>query len=109
MDKLISVAKSKLGCTYVFGAKGPSTFDCSGFVYYCLNQAGISQGYMTSSAWQSCTKYPKVSSMSDLKRGDIISFEGHVGIYLGGGEMIRTPRPPAARCAHLQHPLHLPY
>lgn len=88
VEKLISVAESKLGCTYVFGAKGPSTFDCSGFVYYCLNQAGISQGYMTSSAWQSCTKYPKVSSMSDLKRGDIISFEGHVGIYLGGGEMI---------------------
>ena len=57
-------------------------------MYYCLNQAGISQGYMTSSAWQSCTKYPKVSSMSDLKRGDIISFEGHVGIYLGDGEMI---------------------
>ncbi len=90
VEKLISVAKSKLGCTYVFSSKGPNTFDCSGFVYYCLNHAGISQGYMTSAAWQNCSKYPRIHSMSDLRRGDIISFEGHVGIYLGDGEMINA-------------------
>lgn len=88
VDSFISIAKSKLGCKYVRGAKGPDRFDCSGFVYWCLNQAGVSQGYMTSSAWQKCTKYQKISSMSNLERGDVISFRGHVGIYLGGGQMI---------------------
>ena len=82
------MAESKLGCKYVFGAKGPSTFDCSGFVYWCLNQAGVSQGYMTSSGWASSSKYPKITSMSNLKRGDVVCFDGHVGIYMGNGKMI---------------------
>ncbi len=88
VETFISVAKSKVGCKYVRGGKGPSTFDCSGFVYWCLNQAGVSQSYMTSSAWQKTTKYQRISSMSSLKRGDVISFKGHVGIYLGNGQMI---------------------
>ena len=88
VEKFISVAESKLGCKYVFGAKGPNTFDCSGFVYWCLNQAGVSQGYMTSSGWASSSKYPKITSMSSLKRGDVVCFDGHVGIYMGNGKMI---------------------
>ena len=76
------------------GAKGPNTFDCSGFVYWCLNQAGVKQSYMTSVAWRSCTKYQKITSMSDIKRGDVLVFSdtsmatGHVGFYLGNGKMI---------------------
>ena len=50
---LISVAQSKLGCPYVWGAKGPNSFDCSGFVYWCLNQVGVNQSYITSSGWRS--------------------------------------------------------
>lgn len=88
VENLISIAKTKLGCKYVLGGKGPTTFDCSGFVYWCLNQAGVSQSYMTSAMWQKCTTYPKVSSMSGLARGDVISYDGHVGIYLGNGQMI---------------------
>ncbi|MDR2514253.1 MAG: peptidoglycan-binding protein [Christensenellaceae bacterium] len=88
VDKLISVAESKIGSKYVFASKGPNTFDCSGFVYYCLNQAGVRIGYMTSASWQHTDRFQRISSMSDLKRGDILSFEGHVGIYIGGGKMI---------------------
>lgn len=94
VERLISAAESKLGCKYVSGAKGPNTFDCSGFVYWCLKQAGVKTGYMTSIVWRSCTKYKKITSMSDLKRGDILVFSGstmaygHVGIYLGNGKMI---------------------
>lgn len=88
VERFISVAESKLGSKYVFATKGPNTFDCSGFVYWCLNQAGISQGYMTSASWAKCSKYPKITSMSKLERGDIIVYSGHVGIYLGGGKMI---------------------
>jgi len=88
VDLLISVAKSKLGASYVFGAKGPSTFDCSGFVYWVLNHAGVRQGYMTSASWQNNTRYQKISGMSNIQRGDVISFNGHVGIALGNNQMI---------------------
>ncbi len=85
---LLKVAKSKLGCKYVSGAKGPNTFDCSGFVYWCLNQIGVKQGYMTSAGWAKNTKYAKVTSLSKVQAGDIICFKGHVGIAMGGGMMI---------------------
>ena len=88
VERFIAIAEQQLGKRYVLGGKGPDVFDCSGFVYYCLNQAGVNQGYMTSATWQGCTKYPIISNMNDLQRGDVISFKGHVGIYLGGGRMI---------------------
>lgn len=88
VENFIAIAKSKLGCKYVKAGKGPNVFDCSGFVYWCLNQAGVKQSYMTSASWQKTTKYQRISSMSDLQRGDVISYKGHVGIYLGNGQMI---------------------
>lgn len=93
VERFIEVAKSKLGCRYVRGAKGPDTFDCSGFVYWCLNQSGVSQGYMTSISWRTCTKYRRLHSMSDIKKGDVIVFKmssnsGHVGIALSSSRMI---------------------
>lgn len=94
VEKLIKIAEGKLGCKYVRGAKGPNTFDCSGFVYWCLNQAGVKQSYMTSIVWRTCSKYKRINSMDKLKRGDILVFKGesmatgHVGIYLGDGKMI---------------------
>ena len=95
VDRLIEIAMSRLGSRYVSGGKGPNTFDCSGFVYYCLNQAGIRQGYMTSKTWRSVSKYQEVSSLSNLRRGDIIVFKmgrssGHVAIALGDGTMIHA-------------------
>ena len=88
VESFISIAESKLGCRYVRGGKGPNTFDCSGFVYWCLKQIGIKQGYLTSGGWASSTKYTKITSMSDMKRGDIIVYKGHVAIYAGKGIMI---------------------
>ncbi|MGI6664129.1 MAG: peptidoglycan-binding protein [Christensenellaceae bacterium] len=88
VEEFIAVAESMLGKPYVLGGKGPEEYDCSGFVYWCLQQVGVSQGYMTSSGWMSTTKYPIVTSISELQRGDVISYQGHVGIYLGGNKMI---------------------
>ncbi|PYG86929.1 peptidoglycan hydrolase-like protein with peptidoglycan-binding domain [Ruminiclostridium sufflavum DSM 19573] len=88
VSALISIAKSKLGARYVYGAKGPSTFDCSGFVYWVLNQAGLRQSYMTSYGWSKNTKYKKITGMSNIRKGDIITFNGHVGIALGDNMMI---------------------
>lgn len=85
---LISVASSKVGRPYVYGAKGPNSFDCSGFIYWCLNQAGVKQSYLTSSGWRSVGKYTKITSFSNLSPGDIVVVKGHVGIVASGGTVI---------------------
>ena len=85
---LLAVASSKLGCPYVWGSKGPNSFDCSGFVYWCLNQVGVRQSYMTSSGWRNAGRYTRISSFSNLRAGDIIVVSGHVGIVAGGGTVI---------------------
>lgn len=86
-DKLIATAESLLGHKYRGGGKGPNVFDCSGFVYYCLNQTGYEISYMSSAGWAKC-RLPRVTKMKDLKRGDVICFNKHVGIYMGDGKMI---------------------
>lgn len=85
---LISIASSKIGSPYVWGSKGPNSFDCSGFVYWCLNQAGVSQSYMTSSGWRNAGRYTKISNFGDIRAGDIVVVRGHVGIAAGGGMVI---------------------
>ncbi len=85
---LINIAASKLGCPYVWGSKGPNSFDCSGFVYWCLNQAGVGQSYLTSSGWRNPGRYQRVSSFDGIQAGDIVVVSGHVGIAAGGGTVI---------------------
>lgn len=95
IDTCIKVAKSKLGCEYVLGDKGPDSFDCSGFVYYCLKQAGVSVSRMDANGFSKVSRWKNISSISDLQKGDLVFFcnekssrVSHVGIYIGGGEMI---------------------
>ena len=85
VSALLKVAKSKLGAPYVYGAKGPNAFDCSGYVYWCLNQVGIKQSYTTSYGWRTIGKYQKITSFSSIKAGDIVVVKGHVGIAAGNG------------------------
>lgn len=87
VESLLAVARSRKGCPYRLGAKGPSSFDCSGFVYWCLNQIGVKQGYMTSAGWRSA-KYQRIEGMNNIQAGDIIVFNGHVGIAASGSTMI---------------------
>ncbi|MCL2694790.1 MAG: peptidoglycan-binding protein [Clostridiales bacterium] len=93
VDKLIAVAESRLGCKYVRGAKGPSSFDCSGFVFWCLKESGVSVNYMTSFAWRSTTKFKRIDKLSDVRAGDIIvhrmsATKGHVAIAISNTMMI---------------------
>ncbi|HWQ58475.1 MAG TPA: peptidoglycan-binding protein [Clostridia bacterium] len=92
-DRFVEIALSKLGSPYRLGAKGPSNFDCSGFVYWCLNQAGVKQAYMTSKTWRSVTKYQRIDDIDDVKKGDVLVFRmsssrGHVGIVINSEEMV---------------------
>lgn len=94
VDAVISLAKSKLGSPYEWGAEGPNSFDCSGFTYYVYkNGAGITLP-RTSSA-QASAGY--AVSKSNLKPGDLVFFNtngkgiSHVGLYIGNNEMIHSP------------------
>ena len=88
IENFIRIARSKLGSRYVRGGKGPNVFDCSGFVYWCLNKAGVKQGYLTSAMWARCTKYQRNNNFDKIKRGDVIVYDGHVAISLGNGMAI---------------------
>ena len=93
VDKLIAIAESKLGSKYVRGAKGPNSFDCSGFAYWCLKQSGVSINYMTSFAWRTTNKFKRLEKITDVRAGDIIIFKmsatkGHVAIAISDNMMI---------------------
>lgn len=83
-------AMTKIGDSYVWGAAGPSTFDCSGLVVWAYAQLGISLPHYTGDLWNSGVHV----SRSQLKPGDLVFFFpdiGHVGIYVGSGFMLDAP------------------
>lgn len=88
---LYAEAKKHLGKPYTWGARGPSTFDCSGFTSYVFNQVGISLSGNSAIQYKNSTKI----SESQAQPGDLVFFNygngiAHVGIYIGGGQMINA-------------------
>lgn len=79
----VSRAKSALGKPYLWGAAGPNAFDCSGLVSFCLT-GKYSHTYSSSS-------FAGLPEVSDPRPGDVCYRVGHVGIYVGGGQMIHAP------------------
>jgi len=97
-QEIIAEARKFLGDPYVFGAAGPSSFDCSGLVQYVLGKVGI-HGVPRTSEQQ--WAWAKKITRKDLQPGDLI-FEqwpgdlappGHVVIYAGSGKVIEAPQP----------------
>ena len=80
VEDLLKVSMLKLGSKYVYGSRGPNTFDCSGFVFWCLNQVGVNVSYMTTYNWRFCTQFEKVEKFEDLIPGDLLVINGHMGI-----------------------------
>ena len=79
----VSRAKSALGKPYLWGAAGPNAFDCSGLVSFCLT-GKYSHTYSSSS-------FAGLPEVSDPRPGDVCYRVGHVGLYVGGGQMIHAP------------------
>ena len=95
LEKFIKAANSKIGCEYVLGDSGPKTFDCSGFVTWCLRQAGVSTSRLNAEGFSKVSRWKNITKMSDLKKGDLLFFKSdsssrvsHTGIYIGGNTMI---------------------
>lgn len=90
VESFVNAALAQLGKTYVLGGKGPDVFDCSGLVYYALKASGNGISYMTSYGWADAGQYARIGSMSELRRGDVVCAKGHVGIYLGDGQIVHA-------------------
>lgn len=95
---VVATARTELGKPYVWGASGPDSFDCSGLVDYVYAQQGISLPRTTFDMAVSGS-FTTLSGMSGAQPGDIVLFQvdgagwDHVGIYIGGGQMIHAPQP----------------
>ncbi|MEU4271412.1 NlpC/P60 family protein [Streptomyces sp. NPDC026092] len=90
----ISFARNQLGKPYVWGATGPSAYDCSGLTQAAWRAAGVALPRTTYTQINA----GKRVSRSELAPGDLVFFYSgisHVGLYIGGGQMIHAPRPGA--------------
>ncbi|MCD2225181.1 C40 family peptidase [Listeria cossartiae] len=88
---MMSAARAQLGKPYSLGASGPSAFDCSGFTSYAFRAAGVSLPRTSGGQYAAASKI----SASQAKPGDLVFFNygsgiAHVGIYVGGGQMINA-------------------
>lgn len=95
-----ALAASLVGCRYVYGAEGPTTFDCSGLSYYIFGQLGYKLSRGASGQY---TNNGKFVSRADLEPGDLVFFfdpkydysggtlpTTHMGIYVGNGQFIHA-------------------
>jgi peptidoglycan DL-endopeptidase CwlO len=89
---VVSIAQRYLGVPYVWGGASPSGFDCSGLAMYCYAQVGISLSHGATDQQRASHPVP----LNALLPGDLVffgsaSYSHHVGIYVGGGQMIDAP------------------
>jgi cell wall-associated NlpC family hydrolase len=92
----ITAAMSMRGRPYQWGATGPGTFDCSGLTMWAYRQAGVSIPRTSRSQYAGLPKVP----LDQMQPGDLVFFANgsspssihHVGMYLGGGQMVHAPR-----------------
>ncbi|MFG3495336.1 NlpC/P60 family protein [Streptomyces sp. NPDC047928] len=87
----VAYAYGAIGKPYVWGATGPSSFDCSGLTQAAWRSAGVALPRTTYTQINAGRRV----SRSELAPGDLVFFYSglsHVGIYIGGGQMIHAPR-----------------
>jgi cell wall-associated NlpC family hydrolase len=92
---VVADAEQYLGVPYQWGGTSPTTgFDCSGLVQHVYGDLGIS---LPRTSQEQATVGTPVDSVADAQPGDLVFFEpsasgpGHVGIYIGNGQMIDAP------------------
>ncbi|SCG04674.1 Cell wall-associated hydrolase, NlpC family [Streptomyces sp. MnatMP-M17] len=92
--KVLAFARAQIGKPYVWGASGPSSYDCSGLTQAAWREAGVE---LPRTTWEQVKVGTRVAT-GDLLPGDLVFFYddiSHVGIYIGDGMMIHAPKPGA--------------
>ncbi|MFB8115174.1 MULTISPECIES: NlpC/P60 family protein [unclassified Streptomyces] len=93
-EQVLSFARAQIGKPYVWGATGPSSYDCSGLTQAAWKAAGVD---LPRTTWDQVEVGTRVAT-ADLQPGDLVFFYddiSHVGIYKGDGMMIHAPKPGA--------------
>jgi cell wall-associated NlpC family hydrolase len=88
----LAKAMTKLGKPYVWGAKGPNAFDCSGLIQWAFKQVGVKLPGSTATQIHE----GKLVSRGNLRPGDVVFFYhpvSHVGIYMGNGKVLHASEP----------------
>lgn len=88
----VSYAMAQVGDAYVYGAAGPSAFDCSGLTMMAWAQAGVSLPHSSSAQYSSGARV----AASDLQPGDLVFYYSpisHVGMYIGNGMIVHAANP----------------
>ncbi|MEU3886833.1 NlpC/P60 family protein [Streptomyces sp. NPDC029041] len=90
----VAAARSALGKPYVWGANGPTGFDCSGLMQWSYAQAGVALPRTSQGQRYAGRQVP----LSEARPGDLVLYRGdasHVGMYMGDGQVIHAPYPGA--------------
>lgn len=93
LNTVIQAALSRRGDTYVWGAAGPSAFDCSGLIEWSYGQAGISLPHSSRAMYD----YGQPVSYGSWQPGDLLFWGSsaaaihHVAMYVGNGEIVQAP------------------
>ncbi|MET9357538.1 NlpC/P60 family protein [Streptomyces sp. NPDC006617] len=90
--KAVGFAMAQIGKPYVWGAVGPSSYDCSGLTSAAWAAAGHPIPRTSQAQWGGLTRV----HLSSARPGDLIIYYNdatHVGMYIGGGQIVHAPRP----------------
>jgi len=88
----MAFAESQIGKPYQWGGAGPATYDCSGLMMVAWGKAGVLMPHSAQDQYDMTQRVP----LSELLPGDLVFFGTptdvyHVGMYVGGGDMVDAP------------------